>query len=64
MFGGRRVVGTIAMVRCYRVTEPVTQLMEAREAGPLSRMKAQLVKFDLLVLDELGYVPASKPGAE
>ncbi len=28
------------------------------------RMKAQLARLDLLVLDELGYVPASKVGAE
>ena len=27
-------------------------------------MKAQLAKLDLLVLDEFGYVPASKIGAE
>lgn len=27
-------------------------------------MKGQLAKLDLLVLDELGYVPASKVGAE
>ena len=47
-------------VRFYRVTELVTQLMEAREERQLLRMKAQLAKLDLLVLDELGYVPASK----
>ncbi len=51
-------------VRFYRVTELVTQLMEAREERQLLRMKAQLAKLDLLVLDELGYVPASKIGAE
>ena len=28
------------------------------------RLKTQLAKLDLLVLDELGYVPASKVGAE
>ena len=27
-------------------------------------MKSQLAKLDLLILDELGYVPASKAGAE
>jgi DNA replication protein DnaC len=50
--------------RFYRVTELVTQLMEAREERQLLRMKSQLAKLDLLVLDELGYVPASKLGAE
>ena len=38
--------------------------MEAREERQLMRMKAQLAKLDLLILDELGYVPASKLGSE
>jgi len=46
-------------VRFYRVTELITQLMEAREERQLMRMKTQLAKLDLLILDELGYVPAS-----
>ena len=51
-------------VRFCRVTELITQLMEAREERLLLRMKSQLAKLDLLILDELGYVPASKLGAE
>lgn len=51
-------------VRFYRVTELITQLMEAREERQLMRMKGQLAKLDLLILDELGYVPASKLGSE
>ena len=51
-------------VRFYRVTELATQLLEAREERVLSRLKSQLSKLDLSVLDELGYVPASKVGAE
>ncbi len=38
--------------------------MEAREDRDLLRLKRQLSKLDLLILDELGYVPASKLGAE
>ena len=51
-------------VRFYRVTELVTQLLEAREERQLSRLRSQLSKLDLLVLDELGYVPMGKVGAE
>ncbi|MHC4179779.1 MAG: IS21-like element helper ATPase IstB [Planctomycetota bacterium] len=51
-------------VRFWRVTELLTSLMEAREERQLMRMKGQLAKLDLLILDELGYVPASKLGAE
>ena len=38
--------------------------MEAREERQFARMRSGLSKLDLLVLDELGYVPASKIGAE
>jgi DNA replication protein DnaC len=51
-------------VRFWRVTSSVTQLLEAREERLLLRLKAQLARPDLLVLDELGYVPTSKVGAE
>lgn len=51
-------------VRFARVTELVTQLIEARDEHGLMSLKARLAKLDLLVLDELGYVPASKIGAE
>jgi DNA replication protein DnaC len=51
-------------VRFFRVTELATLLLEAREERHLSRLRSQLGKLDLLVLDELGYVPASQVGAE
>jgi DNA replication protein DnaC len=51
-------------VRFFRVTELATLLLEAREDRHLSRLRSQLSKLDLLVLDELGYVPASQVGAE
>ena len=58
------VCGRGKRVRFHRVTELVTQLMEAREERQLGQLRARLAKLDLLVLDELGYVPASKVGAE
>lgn len=51
-------------VRFWRVTELITQLMEVREEHQLTQMKNQLVKLDVLILDELSYVPASKLGSE
>jgi DNA replication protein DnaC len=51
-------------VRFWRVTELITTLMEAHEDRQLMRLRSRLSKLDLLVLDELGYVPASKVGAE
>lgn len=51
-------------VRFWRVTELITTLLEAKEERQLLRVRAQIAKLDLLILDELGYVPASKAGAE
>jgi len=67
-----RIIGTADMqggsrdyrVRFYRVTELVTLLIEARDERALLGLKGRLGKLDLLVLDESGYVPASKVGAE
>jgi DNA replication protein DnaC len=51
-------------VRFFRVTELITQMLEAREERALGRLRAQLARLELLVLDEFGYVPASQAGAE
>jgi DNA replication protein DnaC len=51
-------------VRFWRVTELITALREADEERHLHRLRGHLTKLDLLILDEFGYVPASKAGAE
>jgi DNA replication protein DnaC len=51
-------------VRFFGTTGLVTHLLEAREDRRLDRLLKQLERQDLLVLDELGYVPFSKAGAE
>lgn len=51
-------------VRFFTVTDLTTQLTEAREERQLKRMLNQLQRHDLIVLDELGYVPFSQHGAE
>jgi DNA replication protein DnaC len=51
-------------VRFFAVTGLVTALLEAREDRRLERMLKQLGRQDLLILDELGYVPFTKAGAE
>jgi DNA replication protein DnaC len=42
----------------------VTTLLEHREERTLQRFKKQLERYHLIILDELGYVPFSKTGAE
>jgi DNA replication protein DnaC len=51
-------------VRFATTTALVTELLEARESRSLARLQKQLERLDLLILDELGYVPFSKTGAE
>ena len=51
-------------VRFWRVTELITTLREAEQDRQLLRLRQHLARLDLLILDELGYVPASKAGAE
>ena len=42
----------------------VHELMEARDEKRLLRFQRQLAKYKLLIIDELGFVPLSKTGAE
>ena len=51
-------------VRFFSATGMVTQLLERREERQLERFHKQLERLNLIVLDELGYVPFSKAGAE
>ncbi len=51
-------------VRFFTVTGLVTRLLEQREERSLERLHRQLERQDVLVLDERGYEPFSKAGAE
>ena len=51
-------------VRFITVTGLITQLLEAREDRKLDKLLVRLDKLQLLILDEFGYVPFSKAGAE
>lgn len=48
-------------VTCYGL---VNELIEAREERALQRLLNRYSRYDLLILDELGYIPFSKEGAE
>ena len=51
-------------VRFFTVKALVTQLMEMAEQRQLERTLKQLERQDILILDELGYVPFSRTAAE
>jgi DNA replication protein DnaC len=62
-------LGLAACQKGYRVrfttaASLVHELLEARDEKQLLRFQKQLAKQDLLIVDELGYVPLSKTGAE
>ena len=62
-------LGLAACQKSYRVrfttaAALVNELLEARDDKRLLRFQKQLAKQDLLIVDELGYVPLSKTGAE
>jgi len=48
-------------VTCYGL---INELIEARQVRSLQRLLQRYARYDLLVLDELGYVPFSKEGSE
>ena len=48
-------------ITCYGL---VNELIEAREERALQRILKRYARYDLLILDELGYIPFSKEGSE
>lgn len=51
-------------VRFYTAAGLVHELLEAQESHILGRLEKRWLKLDLIVLDELGYIPFSKSGAQ
>lgn len=51
-------------VRFYRTAQLVAELIDAKTAGNLTRYLKQLEKADLLILDEWGYIPLDRQGAQ
>lgn len=51
-------------VRFTTAAELVNTLVEAKSTGSLARRLEQMARYDLVILDELGYVPFDKLGAD
>ncbi|MEK5078673.1 IS21-like element helper ATPase IstB [Solibacillus sp. FSL W7-1436] len=51
-------------VRFYRVSHLVEELEHALHTGKLKQFRSKLEKVDLMILDEMGYLPFGKEGAE
>jgi DNA replication protein DnaC len=50
--------------RLYHGRRPVSEMMEARDERRLLRFQRQIAVYKLLIIDELGFAPLSKTGAE
>ena len=51
-------------VRFYRVPDLVALLQKKHEAGTLERFHHELFACDLLILDEMGFLPFHQTGAQ
>jgi len=51
-------------VRFYRAVELTTELADRRRKGTLGRFQKQLEALDLLIIDELGYIPFDRVASQ
>lgn len=52
------------IVRFFTVAELVVRLSDAARSGTLEKFLTKILKADLIILDEWGYVPLDKQGAQ
>src|SRR5260370_1157128 len=50
--------------RLYNLVDLVNQLEQEKAAGRSGRLAENLLRYDLIVIDELGYLPFSLPGGQ
>jgi DNA replication protein DnaC len=50
--------------RFYNLVDLVNQLEQEKAAGRSGRLAENLLRYDLIVIDELGYLPFSLPGGQ
>ncbi|MBC7440942.1 MAG: ATP-binding protein [Ramlibacter sp.] len=58
------VVRAGARGRCFNTVDLVTRLEEETRIDKAGALAAQLARLDLVVLDELGYLPFARPGGQ
>jgi len=61
---GANLVRKGSRVRFYNLVDLANDLEQETLAGQGGRLTARLLRFDLVVLDELGYLPFSKNGSQ
>lgn len=61
---GANVVRNGARVRFFNLVDLVNQLEQEKADGKAGRLVDTLARFDLVILDELGYLPFSRHGGQ
>ena len=61
---GREACRLGRRVRFYTAAGLVNEYLEAREERRILRLEAAIARLDLIVIDELGYLPLDRTGAE
>jgi DNA replication protein DnaC len=58
------VIRARARGRFYNLVDLVNQLEQEKAAGRSGRLAEKLLRYDLIVIDELGYLPFSQTGGQ
>jgi len=58
------VIRARARGRFFNLVDLVNQLEQEKAAGRSGRLSEMLLRYDLIVIDELGYLPFSQPGGQ
>ena len=58
------VVRSRARGRFFNLVDLVNQLEQEKAAGRSGRLAEMLLRYDVIVIDELGYLPFSQPGGQ
>jgi DNA replication protein DnaC len=58
------VIRMRARGRFYNLVDLVNQLEQEKAAGRSGRLAEKLLRYDLIIVDELGYLPFSQPGGQ
>lgn len=60
---GRAICRKNISVRFFKASELVNELKEAKKNYTLSKTMKKIMKFEFIIIDELGYIPFSDEGA-
>jgi DNA replication protein DnaC len=58
------IIRSRARGRFFNLVDLVNQLEQEKAAGRSGRLAEMLLRYDVIVIDELGYLPFSQPGGQ